>query len=100
SNNFGGGVRIEGIGSLNNSLRGNSIYANTSNGTSANGGLGIDLSSSGSDNGPTLNDACDGDTGPNNLQNFPVLTSATSSGSTTTVSGTFNSTANTAFTIE
>src|SRR5438045_3077342 len=46
SNNFGGGIIVEGISSLNNSLRGNSIYANTSNGTSANGGLGIDLSGS------------------------------------------------------
>ena len=95
SNNFGGGVIIEGSVSTNNSVRGNAIYANTSNGTSANGGLGIDLSSSGSGNGPTLNDACDGDTGPNNLQNFPVL-----SFSGGILSGTLDSTANTTFVIE
>src|SRR3989440_872615 len=89
SNNFGGGVIIEGSSSVNNSVRGNSIFANTSNGTSANGGLGIDLSNGGSGNGPTLNDDCDGDNGPNNLQNFPVITSVTSSGSATNISGTF-----------
>src|SRR5207244_7490525 len=95
SKNFGGGVIIDGIGSLNNSLRGNAIFANTSNGTSANGGLGIDLSTSGSGNGPTLNDACDGDPGPNNLQNFPVL-----SFSGGILYGTLDSTANTTFVIE
>src|SRR5205807_519329 len=47
-----------------NAVRGTSIDRN--------GGLGIDLG----DDGVTPNDAGDGDTGPNNLQNFPVLTSA------------------------
>ena len=100
SNNFGGGVIIEGSGSTNNSVRGNATYANISNGTSANGGLGIDLSSSGSGNGPTLNDACDGDVGPNNLQNFPVITSATRNGNNFFIEGTLNSTANTTFTLD
>jgi len=95
SNTFGGGVIIESSTSTNNSVRGNSVFANTCNGTSANGGLGIDLSSSGSGNGPTLNDACDGDVGPNNLQNFPVL-----SFSGGILSGTLDSTANTTFVIE
>ena len=49
--------------------------------------------------------ACDGDTGPNNLQNFPVITSAGSSaitggGFVNTIPGSLNSTASTTFTLE
>ncbi|MEJ2634795.1 MAG: FlgD immunoglobulin-like domain containing protein [Calditrichia bacterium] len=50
---------------------GNNIAANR---ISANGGLGIDLGG----DGVTLNDEVDLDSGPNNLQNYPVLTSAAS----------------------
>jgi len=70
--------------STGNSVLGNAIFTN--------GSLGIDLIGT---NGIDANDAGDGDTGPNNLQNFPVLTSATSAGGNTTVAGTFNSTAST-----
>ncbi len=70
------------------SILGNTIFAN--------GGLGIDLAG----NGPTPNDTGDGDTGPNNLQNFPVLTSASIAGGTATIAGTLNSSANTQFTVE
>ncbi|MBA3241932.1 MAG: hypothetical protein H0T60_11960, partial [Acidobacteria bacterium] len=45
-------------------------------------------------------DTLDPDTGPNNLQNFPVLASATSGGGTTTIQGTLNSEASKAYRIE
>ena len=46
------------------------------------------------------NDVGDGDAGPNNLQNYPVLTSVTNSGGMTHIAGTLNSLANTTFRIE
>ncbi len=67
---------------------GNSILGNSISGNSA---LGIDLGN----DGVTANDAADADSGPNALQNFPVLTPATGG-----VTGTLASTANTAFRIE
>ncbi|MEO6970343.1 MAG: hypothetical protein ABI217_05570 [Chthoniobacterales bacterium] len=69
-------------------IRGNSIFSN--------GGLGIDLGG----NGVTPNDTGDGDTGPNNLQNFPIITSATIAGGSANISGTLNSTASTQFTLD
>jgi hypothetical protein len=59
----------------------NVIFSNT--------GLGIDLGA----NGVTNNDTDDPDTGANNLQNFPVITSAIRTNTTrfTTISGTLNS---------
>ncbi len=64
-----------------------------SNSISSNGGLGIDLGG----DGVSLNDADDTDSGANGLQNFPVITSITSSGSGSTVNGTLTSTAGTVF---
>jgi hypothetical protein len=82
----GAGVQLE--SGVNNIISGNSIHSN--------GGMGIDLGADGS----TPNDASDPDTGPDNLQNFPVVTSAVSNGGTTTIQGTLNSTPNTQFTVE
>ena len=85
--NGGDGIFVE-SGSANN-LRGNLLHSNA--------GMGIDLAP----DGVTANDSPDdADTGPNNLQNFPVIASATTNGSTTTVTGTLNSTASTTFTLE
>lgn len=81
------GVVLAGTGT-GTSLTSNSIFGNTT--------LGIDLGN----NGVTANDAGDADTGPNNLQNFPVLTSVNSSGGSTSIAGTLNSTANTIFSIQ
>ena len=73
---------------------GNRIYG-TKQRTSSDG-VGIDLN----DDGVTPNDPCDTDTGPNGLQNYPVLTFAAASGGSTTIHGTLNSTASTMFRIE
>jgi CSLREA domain-containing protein len=62
-----------------------------------NGALGIDLDPT---NGLTPNDAGDTDTGSNNLQNFPVLTSAASSATMTTIAGTLNSEASKTYRLE
>lgn len=71
-----------------NAIRGNNIYLN--------GGLGIDLG----DDGVTMNDPQDPDVGPNEFQNFPVLTSVTLSGGTATIQGTLNSTPNSTFAVD
>ncbi len=81
------GVTITGTASVNNAVLGNSITGN--------GSVGIDLGGG----GVTANDAGDGDTGPNNFQNFPVLSSVIGSG-TVAISGSLNSTANTQFRIQ
>jgi CSLREA domain-containing protein len=60
------------------------------------GGLGIDLGTT----GVTANDLTDSDTGANSLQNFPVLSSATTNGSSLYLAGTLTSTANTSYRIE
>ena len=84
--NTGGGIVV--IGGAGNTLSANSIFSN--------GNLGIDLGA----DGVTPNDAKDADAGPNNLQNFPVLTSVTTDSSGSHLSGTLNSTPNRTFRIE
>ncbi|MEG4634869.1 DUF4347 domain-containing protein, partial [Microcoleus sp. AR_TQ3_B6] len=75
ANNKGSGIEI--IGASGYTIQGNSIVNNE--------GLGIDLIGN---NGVTPNDLGDTDTGSNNLQNYPVLTSVSGN----TVSGILNST--------
>jgi parallel beta-helix repeat protein len=74
-----------------NAILGNSIFGNAA--------LGIDLTNDPSAPGVTLNDAGDSDGGANYLQNFPVLKSAVTGGSTT-IHGSLNSTPSTTFRIE
>jgi hypothetical protein len=68
------GVEVLDSGTINNGIRGNSIYLNHA--------LGIDLNG----DGVTPNDSGDPDEGPNHLQNFPVITAATA-GAHTQVNG-------------
>jgi hypothetical protein len=86
-------IAFNGTGVVVLSGRGNAILQNA---IFSNTGLGIDLGG----DGVTANDSCDGDTGPNDLQNLPVLTSAFSSAATTTITGTLNSTTGHTFRIE
>jgi CSLREA domain-containing protein len=106
TNNNGEGVNLGGQNSV---VKDNIIAFNTSDGVQvrsnatgvghnigpnsifSNDGLGIDIVDNANSalgpngNGPNTNDggtANDGDTGPNNLQNFPEITSATTSSST------------------
>jgi parallel beta-helix repeat protein len=92
--NSDGGVHVySGTG---NAILDNTILARTA------AALAIDLNAAGfyPPDGVTANDACDPDTGPNNLQNYPVLASTTSAGGTIAIVGTLNSTASTAFTVQ
>ncbi len=73
---------------------GNAILANS---IFSNGQLGINLRGAELPTRVTLNDIGDPDIGPNNLQNFPVLTAITPAG---VIVGTLNSLANTRFRIE
>jgi hypothetical protein len=75
-------------------IRANRIFDNET--------LGIDLYA-GFSPGVTPNDAGDGDAGPNNLQNYPILTSAgpaLADGTGTHIVGVLNSTASTTFDID
>lgn len=89
--NGGHGVDIacqDGCGT-NNLISGNSIFSNA--------GLGISLDGTST---PIPNDACDGDSGGNDQQNYPILTSAGAGPTSVLIQGTLNSTASTMFTVE
>ena len=87
ANNGANGVVIIGA-SVNNSILGNSIFDNA--------GIGIDLL----ENGVTLNDEDDADTGPNLLQNFPVITAVTIAGGDATITGTLQAEASQTYRLE
>lgn len=83
---------LDGVAVINgghdNAIQRNAVFSN--------GGHSIDLGN----NGVTFNDFNDVDAGPNELQNYPLLTQATSNGSTTSVLGSLNSEASSNYRIE
>lgn len=81
------GVRLTGSGTVRNEVRGNSIAAN--------GQQAIDLG----DDGPDVVDSLDVDSGPNEKQNYPVLSQATANAGIV-VSGQLNSSPSTTFTLD
>ena len=90
----GGGVLMLGAGRVDNAIRGNSIYANTSNGALPERGRAINLENG----GPVPNDPLDADDGGNHDQNFPLVASATPNGSGGThVTGVLDSAASTQY---
>ncbi len=84
------GINVAAVAAnVNNTFRGNSIFAN--------GDLGIDLGA----NGVAANDPNDSDTGANGLQNFPVLSQAVSNSPTEIqLAGTLASGANTTYVVD
>ena len=86
--NGANGVSLTGDAGTGNLISSNSIYSN--------GSLGIDLG----ENGVTLNDLFDADSGPNNLQNFPMITLAKKSWKSITIQGALLSSRNATFQIQ
>jgi CSLREA domain-containing protein len=72
--NGGSGIAVAAEG-LGNSVQGNSVEQN--------GGLGIDIVPDGGPTGVTPNDEFDTDLGPNDFQNFPVVTAVAEDGEET-----------------
>lgn len=89
TNNTDAGIAVSG-NSTDNSILCNSIYGNT--------GLGIDLLPLPYSYGVTPNDERDPDTGPNHLQNFPVIRWAYSP--TSSIGASLNSASNSTFLIQ
>ena len=81
------GVTVFPSSSVGNRILTNSVFSNAD--------LGIDLSSGGREQDPK-----DPDTGANGKQNYPIIASATNSGTATTIKGTLNSKPRKSFTIQ
>jgi CSLREA domain-containing protein len=91
--NGGDGIAVSGSTANGNGISRNSIFSNR--------GLGIDLVGGVEDAaGNTANDPGDIDTGPNGLQNKPVISSAKSSSTKTTITGKLNSSPSSGYLIE
>lgn len=86
AHNFQTGVSV--TGGAGNSIRFNSILDN--------GRLGIDLG----EDAVTFNDGGDLDDGPNHLQNYPVLLSVASDGTSSTIDGFLESEPNTTYQVD
>ena len=82
------GIQLESTAGVGNAILSNSVFSNT--------GMGIDIGAS----GVLANDSGDGDSGANNLQNFPLLDSATTTGVQITIAGKLTSTANSYYRVE
>jgi autotransporter-associated beta strand protein len=85
---YNGAAGVTVSGGTRNAILGNSVFGNT--------GLAIDLGGT----GRTGNDAGDGDTGPNDLQNFPDLSAAVPAPGSITLSGVLTSSISTTYRIE
>lgn len=85
----GRGVVVDDVAATGNAIRANLIFENH--------GLGIAF---GSYPGPLPNDPGDGDTGPNNAQNFPIISSATPGAGSTHIVGFLHSAPGTAFDLD
>src|SRR5262249_42077407 len=100
---FGNPVSASGQPNIGNAIEGNSFFENGRNNPTFL--LGIDLTNKFTfppDDGVTPNDSQGhgAPNDPNNFQNFPVLTSAVSSGGTTTVTGSLKASPSSTFRIE
>jgi hypothetical protein len=88
SGNDRDGVRVVNPSATGNRILRNSVFDN--------GALGINLGF----DGVTANDPGDPDSGPNHLQNYPVITSVTTFAGQTTIQGGLNSTPNDTFNLQ
>ncbi len=84
----GAGIFLDTTAGTGNEIRANKIFSNAS--------LGIALGSF----SPLPNDPTDGDTGPNQLQNFPIILSSAPGAGNTHITGKFKSTPSTTFDVD